>query len=231
MKLSGRSESRMGLLEAWPGSVQRRVRPENVSCPAANLPDPTLSQDEIVSAIQGADEEAIDLARGAEESLDRELTRARDGEPVDAEFDTILQEEFGLTLTNRSHFGRIRQQRNRYRRVRETLESGYLKYLCPGERTVSLIGCGPDAPCRGDQSAGASCPGNRMVILCGPFWFDESVRSETILHEPFHIWFTMARHAANQPRLADVFCFDAFAFRVAGIPEPQGRTCVDKPAG
>ena len=208
-----------------PGLIQRRVIPENVSCHDTGLTNPDLSGPEAVAAIEAADADAIELALRAELLLDFHLLLTRAGEPVDAEFDTILQEELGLTLTNPAHFGLIQQQINRFRRVRETLESGYLRYICRGGN-VSLVGCATGT-CGEDFAF--SCPGNRLVVLCQAFWDEPDERSSTILHEPFHIWFDMARHATNALRRADASCFESFALRVAGRDAPA--SCRDHTAG
>lgn len=210
------------------GIIQRRVRPENVTCRATGLRNPDLTGDEVVAALQAADAEAIALAQGAETALTENLDAVRAGAVVDADFDTILQDELGLTLTNNAHFRLIQQQINRFRRVRETLESGYLRYMCRGSTVtpISIIGCEPE-PC-GDEFA-SSCPGNRLIVLCQAFWDEPGERAATILHEPFHIWFTMERHAQNALRRADASCFESFALRVAGQDAPA--SCVDHTAG
>ncbi len=84
--------------------IQRRVRPENVTCHRTGLTNPDLTGDEVVAAIQEADADAIELAQDAETQLTLHLNSTRAGEPVDPGFDTILQEELGLTLTNPAHF-------------------------------------------------------------------------------------------------------------------------------
>ncbi|MET1081660.1 MAG: DUF4157 domain-containing protein [Burkholderiales bacterium] len=208
--------------------IQRTVRPANVTCHQTGLTNPDLTGDEAVATIAAADADAIDLAREAEARLTEQLRAARAGDPVEAEFDTILQEELGLTLTNRAHFGLVQQQINRFRRVRETLESGYLRYMCRGSTVtpISLVGCEPE-PC-GDEFA-SSCPGNRLIVLCQRFWDTPDEQSATILHEPFHIWFEMARHAPNALRRADASCFESFALRVSG--RVAFASCVDHTAG
>ncbi len=210
------------------GIIQRRVRPENVTCRATGLRNPDLTGDEVVAALQAADADAIALAQGAETALTEHLDAVRAGGAVDADFDTILQEELGLTLTNNAHFRLIQQQINRFRRVRETLESGYLRYMCRGSTVtpISIIGCEPE-PC-GDEFA-SSCPGNRLIVLCQAFWDEPDERAPTLLHEPFHIWFAMERHAQNALRRADASCFESFALRVAGQDAPA--SCVDHTAG
>src|SRR5712692_1069264 len=111
----------------------------------------------------------------------------------------------GLTLTNPAHFPLIRQQADRFQRVRELLESGFLRYLCRAE-TVELVGCSA-APCA--PNFARSCPANRLIALCQNFWDDPAQRSATILHEPFHILFTMQFHQNNALRRADASCFES----------------------
>ncbi|UVT22333.1 MAG: DUF4157 domain-containing protein [Nitrospira sp.] len=204
--------SRLNAADTSSGLVQRSVVREHVSCQQNGLTNPNLTGDEVVAALEAADAEAIRLALRAELLLEAHLLFARAGEPVDPDFDVILQEELGLTLTNRAHFSLVEQQRDRFRRVRETLESGYLRYICRGG-TVSLVGCATGT-CGADFAF--SCPGNRLVVLCQAFWDDPTEQAGTILHEPFHIWFHMARHAPNALRRADATCFEAFARRLAG---------------
>jgi len=192
--------------------VQRRVVREHVSCREHGLTNPNLTGDEVIAALETADAEAITLALRAELLLDVHLLFARAGEPVDPDFDSILQEELGLTLTNPAHFRIIEQQRDRFRRVRETLESGYLRYICRGG-SVSLVGC-QQGTCGANFAF--SCPGNRLVVLCQAFWDAPAEQAGTILHEPFHVWFHMARHAPTALRRADATCFEAFARRLAG---------------
>ncbi|HEY2714260.1 MAG TPA: DUF4157 domain-containing protein [Chthoniobacterales bacterium] len=193
--------------------IRRRVRPENVSCHDSGLTNPNLTGTEAVAAITDADADAIILARQAEQTLTTQLAAARAGDPIDAATDTILQEELGLTLTNRAQFGLIQQQIGRFRRVRETLESGYLRYICRGDGSITLVGC-TQGSCGTDFAF--SCPGNRLIVLCQAFWDTADQRSATVLHEPFHIWFDMARHAPNALRRADASCFESFALRVSG---------------
>jgi hypothetical protein len=208
-----------------PAVVQRRVRPENVSCRESGLTGPDLSGDEVVAAIEAADAGAIALAQLAEDQLTTHLAAARAGDPVDAAFDATLQQELGLTLANPAQFSLIQQQINRFRRVRETLESGYLRYLCRGG-TVKLVGC--EVGTCGSNFA-FTCPGNRLVVLCQAFWDQPAERPGTLLHEPLHIWFHMARHATNALRRADASCFEAFARRLAGETPPF--SCAGHTAG
>ena len=206
--------------------IQRRVRPENVTCHRTGLTNPNLAGDEAVAVITAADADAIDLAQEAETRLAEQLGAGRAGDPIDAGIDAILQEELGLTLTNRGHFGLVQQQINRFHRVRETLESGYLRYMCRGGEAIGLVGCTPGS-CEEDFAF--SCPGNRLIVLCQAFWDTPEEQAATILHEPFHIWFDMARHAPNALRRADASCFESFALRVAGQEAPA--SCVDHTNG
>lgn len=209
--------------------LARRVRSENVTCRENGLTNPDLTGDEVVAALSDADADAITLARNAEQRLQEQLDIARAGDrlALDADFHTILQEELGIALIP-EQFRLVEQQISRFRRVRETLESGYLCYMCRGSTVnpVSLKGCAP-APC-GTEFA-SSCPGNRLIVLCQRFWDTPDERSVTILHEPFHIWFEMARHETNALRRADSSCFESFALRVAG--RADFASCVDHTAG
>jgi len=209
--------------------LARRVRPENVTCRQNGLTNPDLTGDEVVAALSDADADAIVLARNAEQRLQEQLDIARGGDraALDADFHTIMQEELGVALIP-EQFRLVEQQIARFRRVRETLESGYLRYMCRGSTVnpVSLIGCAP-SPC-GTEFA-SSCPGNRLIVLCQGFWDTPDERSATILHEPFHIWFDMARHETNALRRADASCFESFALRAAG--RAAFASCTDHTAG
>jgi hypothetical protein len=200
-----------------PRSIRRAVRPGNVSCHRNGLRNPNLTGDQAVAAIEAADADAITLASQAELQLDNNLTSTRAGDPVDASFDTILQEELGLTLTNPAHFRLIEQQRDRFARVRGILESGYLRYMCRGGTGVSLVGC-LATNCEADDFA-FTCPGNRLIVLCQSFWDEPAERPGTVLHETFHIPFSMVH--TNTLRRANAFCFEGFARRVAGEVVPD----------
>lgn len=197
--------------------MQRRIRRGNVSCEATGLRNPNLTGDQVIEALEAADREAIGLANRARHLLDVHLLFTQVGEPVDAAFDRILQEELGLTLTNAAHHPLIEQQRDRFARVQETLESGYLRYICRGNN-VDLVGC-TQGSCGADFAF--TCPGNRLVVLCQAFWDDIAERPGTLLHEPFHIWFHMANHNPSTLRRADATCFEAFARRLAGEAVPH----------
>ena len=209
-----------------PKTIQRRVIDRNVVTNNTMLTRLGLTRQEVIDTLIDADADAIQLAQNAEDTLTTQLNNARSGDPVDASEETILNEELGLSFNNPAHHNLIRQQIGRFRRVRETLESGYLRYLALGIGNVSLIGCEP-APC-GDEFA-SSCPGNRLIVLCQTFWDTPDEQSATILHEPFHIWFDMARHEENALRRADSSCFESYALRVSGRAAPA--SCVGHTAG
>jgi hypothetical protein len=195
-------------------SVQRKVNPDNVSCRANGLTNPNLTGDQAVAAIQAAETDSVELALRAKLSLDARLLLARGGQPVDPAFDTILQEELGLTLTNPAHFPIIQQQVERFGKVHDLLAGGSLHYICRGP--ADLVGCAPAAQICAAGNFAASCPANNTLFFCQPFWDNPDQRSATILHEPFHILFTMQRHQPNALRRADASCFESFALRVAG---------------
>ena len=193
--------------------IQRKVIDRNVVTNDAILTQLGITRDDIISAITDADADAIVLAQNAEDLLTAQLAIAIDGNTVDADAELILNEELGLSFNNPAHHGLIRQQISRFKTVRETLQSGYLRYLALGIGNVGLIGCsvGNCGP-----NFAFSCPGNRLMVLCQAFWDNPDQQSATVLHEPFHIWFHMARHEANALRRADATCFESFALRVSG---------------
>ncbi len=199
------------------GQVRRRVIDSHVTCHETGLRNPNLTGAEAVAAITAADTAAIALARGAENALSANRAAAIAGDPIDPTFAAILHEEFGLSATNAAHRRLMRLHERRYRRVRETLESGYLRYMCRGGSNVSLVGC--QAGSCGDNFA-FTCPGNRLMVLCQAFWDETDERAGTLLHEVFHIWFDMASHGANAPKQANSFCYEAFAHRIAGGARP-----------
>ena len=193
--------------------IQRRVIDSHVVTTQAMTDRLGLTRQQIVDTITAADADAIVLAQAAEDALTTQLANAQNGDPVDPDTELILNEELGLSFNNAAQRGLIREQIRRFTRIRETLESGYLRYLAIGIGNVSIIGCDPE-PC-GTEFA-SSCPGNRLIVLCQTFWDTPAEQSATILHEPFHIWFSMVRHANNALRRADASCFESFALRVAG---------------
>lgn len=207
-------------------TIQRRVIDQNVVTNNAMLTALGLTRQEVIDRIVAADADAIQLAQNAEDTLTTQLNNAQNGDPVDANEETILNEELGLSFNNPAHHNLIRQQIGRFRRVRETLESGYLRYLALGIGNISLVGCEP-GPCGEDFAF--SCPGNRLIVLCQTFWDTPDEQSATILHEPFHIWFDMARHEENALRRADASCFESYALRVSGRAAPA--SCVAHTAG
>lgn len=206
-------------------SLRRKVNPANVSCRTTGLTNPDLTGDAAVEVLQQASTDAVELALRAQLSLDAHLLLARGGQPVDTDFDTILREELGLTLTNPAHFSLIAQQVERFRKVHDLLNGGTIHYICRGG-TVSLVGCTTGA-C--GPNFAFSCPANSTTVLCQAFWDNPDQRSATILHEPFHILFEMARHQANALRRADASCFESFALRVAG--RGAFASCVDHTNG
>jgi hypothetical protein len=198
-------------------AVQRKVNPSNITTNQNILNTLGLTRQQVIDTITDANADAIVLARKAEEVLTTELTNARNGDTVDANAELILTEELGLSFNNPAQHGLIRQQIQRFKTVRETLESGYLSYLALGIGSVKLIGC-----TAGDCTAAFafSCPGNRLTILCQPFWNTPAEQGATLLHEPFHIWFHMAHHNTNSLRRADASCFESFALRASGRNAP-----------
>ncbi len=201
---------------AAPRRLQRLVNPENVTCHDTGLTNPDLTGDEAVSTIQAADAEAITLGRRAQLLLGINPIFADSGLTVDADFTTALQEELGLSVTDPKQRRLVAQQEDRFGRIADLLESGYLRWWCRADQ-VTLVGCSA-APC-GDNFA-RSCPANRLIALCQAFWDDPTEQAGTVLHEPFHVLFTMQSHDASQPRLADASCFEAFARRLAGETPP-----------
>ena len=207
-------------------AIQRRVIDRNVTTTPGMLAALGLTRQQVIDTITAADADAIVLAQNAEDALTTQLGNALRGDPVDADTELILNEELGLSFNNTAHHGLIRQQIRRFRTVRETLQSGYLRYFALGIGNISLVGCtvGTCGP-----NFAFTCPGNRLMVLCQAFWDTPDEQSATILHEPFHIWFHMARHAANALRRADASCFESFAIRVSGRVAPA--TCVGHTAG
>jgi len=186
--------------------LQRRLIPANVTCNNYGLRNPNLTGAEVVAAIENAVAEAITLTARAENMLflHRVLTQA--GDPVDANFDRILQDELDLTLTNPAHLRWIEQAESRFARVRATLESGYLRFMCRGGS------CGAN-------TYAFSRPANRLIVLCQLFWNEPHERPQTILHEVLHIWFDMPH--TNRLKRANTFCLESFALRLAGQNAPD----------
>jgi Domain of unknown function (DUF4157) len=206
--------------------VQRTVIDSHVITNATIEERLGLTREEIIDSIREADADAIVLAQAAEDALTTQLANAISGSAVDPDIETALNEELGLSFLNAAQRGLIRQQIQRFRRVRETLQSGYLRYLALGTGRVSLVGC--EAGECGENFA-FSCPGNRLIVLCQTHWDNLDQAGATVLHEPFHIWFDMARHADNALRRADASCFESFALRIAGRAAPA--SCVGHTAG
>lgn len=193
--------------------IQRRVIDGNVVTNQTMLTQLGISRQDAIDTIRSADTAAIPMLQGAEDALTTQLDNAINGNPVNANTETILNEELGLSFNNNAHHSLIRQQRGRFKKIRETLESGYLRYMALGIGTVPLAGCTPGT-C--GTNFAFSCPGNRLVVLCNAFWNTPAEQAATILHEPFHIWYHMAHHSPTALRRADSSCFESFAVRIAG---------------
>ncbi len=200
-----------------PVSVQRRVFDSHVMTTARILNTLGLTRQQVIDTIRTADTDAITLAQGAEDALTTELANAIAGAAVDPATELALNEELGLSFLNAAHHGLIRQQIRRFRAVRELLETGFLRFLTLGIGNVSLVGC-EQGDCT--DAFAFTCPANRLMVLCQPFWDEAGEQASTILHEPFHVLFHMARHAENALRRADASCFESFALRIAGSPAP-----------
>jgi len=207
-------------------TIQRRVIDSHVTTTPAMLARLGLTRQEVIDTITAADADAIVLAQAAEDALTTQLANAQAGNPVDAGTELILNEELGLSFNNRAQHAVIGQQITRFRRVRETLESGFLSFIALGIGNIKLVGC-EAGNC--DDAFAFSCPGNRLITLCQAFWDEADEQAGTILHEPFHVWFHMARHAENALRRADASCFESFALRVSGRAAPA--TCDAHTAG
>jgi Domain of unknown function (DUF4157) len=207
------------------GGIERKVQKSVIDANVVtNTPIETalgLTRQEIIDTIRAANTEAITLSQSAIDSLSTELANGISGATVDANTELILNEELGLSFLNRAQHSLIRQQINRFTRVRTSLESGYLRYLALGIGNISLVGCSAGT-CANDFAF--TCPGNRLLVLCQTFWDTPNEMGATIMHETFHIWFHMAQHSNSALRRADASCLESFAMRVSGKPAPA--TCI-----
>ncbi|MCF0062492.1 DUF4157 domain-containing protein [Dyadobacter chenwenxiniae] len=194
------------------GNVRRLVNTRSVTCHETGLINPNLTGAEAVQAIAVADAEAVRVLQNAEDILQNALNDVVAGNPADPALNLILQEELGLDLDNTGDRRQIRIAISRIARVRTTLESGYLRYMCRGGNNVSLVGCSATS-CDNDTFA-FTCPGNRLVVLCQHFWDSPGERAGTILHEVFHIWFDMDH--GNQTKFANATCLEGFVRRADG---------------
>ena len=208
-------------------SIQRLVFDSHVQTTPAILASLGLTRQQVIDTITAADADAIVLAQGAEDALTNQLANAIAGAAVDPAMQLALNEELGLSFNNPAHRNLIRQQIRRFRTVRETLESGFLRYFALGGTRFPLVGCTEPGSCT--DAFAFTCPGNRLMVLCQAFWDTPAEQSSTILHEPFHIWFHMARHEENALRRSDASCFESFALCVAGRNAPA--SCVAHTAG
>jgi hypothetical protein len=206
--------------------IQRRVIDENITTTQPMLDAIGRTRQEVIQIINDADTDAITLADSAISALTTQLNNAQGGSAVDGNIEQILNEELGLSFNNPDQHGLIQQQIDRFTQVRDTLQSGYLRYHSLGIGDVSLVGCSAG---NSDDAYAFSCPGNRLVVLCMPFWNEQSERGPTLLHEPFHIWYHMAHHDPSALRRADASCFESFALRVSGRAAPA--SCVGHTRG
>jgi uncharacterized protein YidB (DUF937 family) len=206
--------------------IQRKVIDENVTTTQPMLDAIGRTRQEVIQIINDADTDAITLADNSINALTAQLNNAQSGNAVDGNIEQILNEELGLSFNNPDQHRLIQQQIDRFTQIRDTLQSGYLRYHSLGLGDVSLVGC-TAGNC--DDAYAFSCPGNRLVVLCMSFWNEQQERGPTILHEPFHIWYHMAHHDPSALRRADASCFESFALRVTGRAAPA--SCVGHTRG
>ncbi|MFN0034200.1 MAG: DUF4157 domain-containing protein, partial [Saprospiraceae bacterium] len=195
------------------GGVQRMVIPRNVTCHQTGLRNPDLTGPEVVEQIDFADAIAISMLQSAEDDLAAQLNNVGGGGVPDVAINQILTEELDLDLNTPAHLPLIQQVVGRINRVRTTMESGYLRYMCRGGSNVSLVGCASAACEEGDFAF--TCPGNRLIVLCQGFWDNVAERPGTILHEVFHIWFDMDH--GNRTKRANATCLEGFVRRINGL--------------
>lgn len=203
-----------------PANVRRRVRAGGVSCSRNGLfGSLRLTGPQVLAVLRAADAEAIRMARRAEHLIFFETMIVEGGGPVDAAFNTILQEELGLDLNNAGDRQIALRQSERYRRIADAMEGGIIRYVCRSPR------CDPD-------EFAFAFPANRLIRLCTPFWTDSEGglslaqnQAGTLLHEVSHVLFDMDHD--NRLRRANSDCFESFALRVAGHAAP--RSCVNGP--
>lgn len=206
--------------------IQKKVIEENVTTTQPMLNAIGRTRQEVIQIITDADTDAITLADNAISALTAQLNNAQSGSVVDGNIEQILNEELGLSFNNPDQHRLIQQQIDRFTQIRDTLQSGYLRYHSLGIGDVSLVGCSA-GNCV--DAYAFSCPGNRLVVLCMPFWNKQSERGPTLLHEPFHIWYSMDHHDPSALRRADASCFESFALRVSGRAAPA--SCVGHTGG
>ena len=206
-----------------PPVVRRLVHERAVSCRRHGLtggvPGGRISGADAVATIQAADARAIELARRAELLLFlQRVTATTPGYVPDPDVDAALMNRFGLAVTNAADRPTIAIIELELQRVRELLESGWLRYICR------------DAGCAGEWAS--AIPQDRFIRLCNPFWSAGNVNQQgaTILHEALHVWWDQIDDQGARP-LHNAHCFEQLALDVAGatadiLPEFVGACVV-----
>ncbi len=180
-------------------AIQRKVA--NVNCPANAAGAPADPRKDL----EGADVKAVELTKQMAADLATDAETVKGGIPAVPSLSLqSFENHFGLPIAQGKGFlnrltGQVRPTQEialseelslvsrRFNLVLRLLGQG-LSYICPGNHTVSLVGCAPGACPVGDSF---SCPGNSLVGLCETFWTstDETGRAQMIVHEGFHIVF------------------------------------------
>jgi Domain of unknown function (DUF4157) len=111
----------------------------------------------------------------------------------------------------------------RFSRVDQWL-SGSIRYLCPGTRRFTILGCTP-ARCGGSEAV--SCPtGTRMIVVCPAFWNvgSEKGRGSIIAHEAMHARLRFGGHPAGR-RERNPACYDGFLRQVFQVTDVADAQC------
>jgi hypothetical protein len=179
------------------GVLARRV--VGVNCP----PNQFGAPDDPRGALETADGIAIDLANQMAAGLAADAQTVQGGIPADPSATLqAFEDHFGLPIAQGSGFlnrltGVVRPTQEialseelavvarRFAGVARLMGQG-LSYNCPGNASLTLIGCSAGT-C--DDADAFSCPGNSLVALCQSFWsdFDDTARAQILIHESLHI--------------------------------------------
>jgi len=200
------------------GQIQRRVRRRYVSCwhPSqaghGGLWNPRRTGDEVVNTITAADARAITVAENAENQISNlRANRGNAGYVPPVVLRDAFRSRFNIDVMTVSD-RQLELIQRRFRRVREILEGGWIRYTCRG------------SDCEADDW-GYADEGIYRIHLCNRFYSDTAnERGGSILHEVFHIYFPHIEDW-EAPALANAHCYEQFARLLLG-DAPATDPCI-----
>jgi Domain of unknown function (DUF4157) len=201
-------------------SIQRLVRTSLVTCGAGQNPF-------------GADRRASAILANAVTAIDAAVA-ARPATPAAAAVTLVgdaMWRAFRLNAANDANWNDPAPRfglpliRRRVAAIQNYIDSVVFTYNCqPLATPFTIAGCAPTS-CGANDNAW-SCHANATEIdLCPAFWtLDADQRAKTILHETFHIVYTMINDWGGADSV-NAHCYSQFIMLLNGLNVPVDRRC------